>query len=114
VACGKKSLDKHWQSYRRREKLFNSVVLPNNNTASHTLSSTEASRDHRTKEEIDAILPWVRWFGLLTLCFAFSDTFFYLQAARIVANYPYRPPSLPSDSNPTVSRRRVLHSQYVV
>jgi hypothetical protein len=98
LAGGKKSLDKHWQPCRRCEKLFNSVV-PNNNTASHTLStSTEASRDHRTKKEIDAVLPWVRWFGLLILCFAFSDTFFNLQASRIVAKYPFRPLSLPSDS----------------
>ena len=35
--------------------------LANNNSASHALPS-EASRDHRTKEEIDAILPWVFFF----------------------------------------------------
>lgn len=65
---GKKSLDnddKYWEPCRRCKKLFNSVV-PNNNTALHTLSSTEASRDHRTEEEMNAILPWVCWFGLLT------------------------------------------------
>jgi hypothetical protein len=53
---GKKSLEK--QSHQRREKLFN-LVVPNNDTALHALP-TEASRDHRTKEEIDAVLPWVR------------------------------------------------------
>ena len=76
---GKKSLDK--QSYQRRERLFNSDV-PNDDsdTASHALPM-EASRDHRTKEEKDAILPWVRWFLLLlllTLCLPFLILFFYL------------------------------------
>jgi hypothetical protein len=52
---GKKSLDK--QSYQRREKLF-SAAVPHNEAASHALP-TEASRDHRTEEEIDAVLPWV-------------------------------------------------------
>jgi hypothetical protein len=70
---GKKSLDK--QSYQRREKLFNSAVpTGNDDTVSHALP-TEASRDHRTEEEIDAVLPWVRWSGLLTLCSPFL-TFF--------------------------------------
>jgi hypothetical protein len=52
---GKKSLDK--QSYQRREKLFDTAI-PNNNSVLHALP-TEASRDHRTQEEIDAVLPWV-------------------------------------------------------
>lgn len=55
---GKKSLNR--QSYQRREKLFNAAV-PNNEAALHELP-TEASRDHRTKEEIDAVLPWVSHF----------------------------------------------------
>ena len=61
---GKKSLEK--QSYQRHERLFNSDV-PNNDSdmVSHALP-TEALRDHRTKEEKNAILPWVRWFLLLT------------------------------------------------
>lgn len=52
---GKKALSK--QSYQRREMLF-SAAFPNNDAASHALP-TEASRDHRTEEEIDAVLPWV-------------------------------------------------------
>ena len=52
---GKKSLYK--QSYQRREMLFD-VAVPNNNSELHALP-TEASRDHRTEEEIDAVLPWV-------------------------------------------------------
>ena len=56
---GKKSVDK--QSFQRREKLF-SASVPNNNVAPHALP-TEASRDHRTEEEIDAVLPWVSWFS---------------------------------------------------
>ena len=64
---GKKSLDK--QSYQRREKLFNASV-PNNDAVSHALP-TEASRDHRTEEEIDAVLPWVSCFGLSNIVFAF-------------------------------------------
>jgi hypothetical protein len=55
---GKKSFDK--QSYQRREKLFNALV-PSNDAAPHALP-TEASRDHRTEEEIDAVLPWVSCF----------------------------------------------------
>jgi hypothetical protein len=61
----KKSLDK--RSYQRRERLFNSDV-PNDDdsdTAPHALP-TEASRDHRTKEQIDFVLPWVRRFQLFT------------------------------------------------
>lgn len=52
---GKKTADK--QSSQRRENLFNASV-PNNDAAPHALP-TEASRDHRTEEEIDAVLPWV-------------------------------------------------------
>jgi hypothetical protein len=60
---GKKSLTK--QSYQRREKLFNAAV-PNNDATLHALP-TEASRDHRTEEEIDAVLPWVRWLAFQPL-----------------------------------------------
>ena len=62
----KKSLDK--QSYQRRERLFNAPV-PNKDAVPHALP-TEASKDRRTEEEIDAVLPWVRfwpfdiWFAL--------------------------------------------------
>ena len=54
---GKKSLNK--QSYQCCERLFNAPV-PNDNldAVSHALP-TEASRDHWTEEEIDAVLPWV-------------------------------------------------------
>jgi hypothetical protein len=52
---GKKSLDK--QPYQRRERLF-STAAPNNEAVPHALP-TEVSRDHRTVEEIDAVLPWV-------------------------------------------------------
>ena len=52
---GKKSLEK--QSYQRREKLFDASV-PTENVVPHALP-TEALRDRRTKEEIDAVLPWV-------------------------------------------------------
>ena len=67
---GKKTLDK--QSYQRREKLFNASA-PNNDAVLHALP-TEASRDRRTEEEIDAVLPWVR-FGLLMLFLLSSNTF---------------------------------------
>jgi hypothetical protein len=62
---GKKSLAK--QSYQRREKLFNATV-PNDDATSHALP-TEASRDHRTDEEIDAVLPWVCWAFNITVVF---------------------------------------------
>ena len=61
---GKKTLDK--QSYQRRKKLFNATV-PSNDAVPHALP-TEASRDRRTEEEIDAVLPWVR-FGLFGIGF---------------------------------------------
>ena len=70
-AGGKKIVAK--QSHQRRENLF-STTVPDNDTALHALP-TEASRDHRTEEEIDAILPWVCWFDFLTLPFYFL-TFF--------------------------------------
>jgi hypothetical protein len=59
---GKKTLDK--QSYQRREKLFHATIA-NNDAVLHALP-TEASIDHRTEEEVDAVLPWVR-FGFSTL-----------------------------------------------
>jgi hypothetical protein len=63
---GKKSVDN--QLYQRRERLFNSDVPTGNDDSDmawHALP-TEASRDHRTKEEIDSVLPWVRRFQLFT------------------------------------------------
>jgi hypothetical protein len=84
---GKKSLNR--QSYQRRKKLFHDTV-PDNETVPHALP-TEASRDHRTKEEIDAVLPWVS--QLWTFVVLSSN---YLQAARIVAKYPFRPPNAAS------------------
>ena len=46
-----------------------------------TILPTEASIIKR-EEEINAVLPWVRWFGLLTFCFCLStNNFFYFQAA---------------------------------
>jgi hypothetical protein len=62
----KKSLDK--QSYQRRERLFNASV-PNEDAVPHALP-TEASKDRRTEEEIDAVLPWVR-FRPFDIWFAF-------------------------------------------
>lgn len=67
---GKKSLDK--QSYQRREKLF-TAAFPNNEAASHALP-TEASRDHRTEEEIDAVIPWVS--KILAIAVVVSFNFF--------------------------------------
>jgi hypothetical protein len=71
---GKKSLDK--QSYQRRERLFNSDVPNDDSDMALYALPTEASRDRRTKEEIDAVLPWVRWFQLFTLCLPFLTLFF--------------------------------------
>ena len=86
---GKKSLDK--QSYQRRERLFNlDVRNDNSDMASHALP-TEASRDHRTKEEIDAVLPWVRWFEFFYIASAFSNTFFLSPGCQDCGELPVSP-----------------------
>ena len=66
---GKKSLAK--QSYQHCNKLFNATIPgPKSDAVLHALP-TEVLRDQRTEEEIDAVLPWVRRFHLLTLLLFF-------------------------------------------
>jgi hypothetical protein len=52
----KKTLSK--KSNKRREELFEPAVVTTAQVVSHALP-TEASRDYRTEEEIQALLPWV-------------------------------------------------------
>ena len=52
----KKTLSK--KSNKRREELFDPAAVTTAHAVVHALP-TEASRDHRTEEEIQALLPWV-------------------------------------------------------
>jgi hypothetical protein len=83
----KKSLAK--QSNQRREHLFDAPAVPDG--VVHALP-TEASRDHRTEEEISAVLPWVSRSPFCRRGSRCTTSDHLFQADRIVERYPYTPP----------------------
>lgn len=76
------------QSAHRREDLHQ--VIPDGTGAVLHALPTERSKDMRTVEEIEALLPWVTSLTLYTCLLPIING--PLQAERFAATFPYRPP----------------------